>query len=44
VLEKNPLEHISHLRSLSMVIKDGKIVNRSEDEGQASFWELYLQD
>ena len=44
VLEKNPLEHISHLRSLSMVIKDGKIVNRSEDEGQTSFWELYLQD
>ena len=44
VLEKNPLEHISHLRSLSMVIKDGKIVNRSQDEGQASFWELYLQD
>jgi len=27
-----------------MVIKNGKIVNRSEDEGQASFWELYLQD
>ena len=44
VLEKNPLEHISHMRSLSMVIKDGKIVNRSRDEGQASFWELYLQD
>ncbi len=44
VLEKNPLEHISHMRSLSMVIKDGKIVNRSTDEGQASFWELYLQD
>ncbi len=44
VLEKNPLEHISHLRSLSMVMKNGKIVNRSEDEGQASFWELYLPD
>ena len=44
VLEKNPLEHISHMRSLSMVIKDGKIVNRSPHEGQASFWELYLQD
>ena len=44
VLEKNPLEHISHMRSLSMVIKDGKVVNRSTDEGQASFWELYLQD
>ena len=44
VLEKNPLEHISHLRSLFMVIKDGKVVNRSRDEGQTSFWELYLQD
>jgi len=44
VLERNPLEHISHLRSLTMVIKDGQIVNRSTDEGQASFWELYLED
>lgn len=42
VLDKNPLDHISHLRSLSMVIKDGKIVNRATDEGQNSFWELYF--
>jgi imidazolonepropionase-like amidohydrolase len=42
VLEKNPLENISHLRSVTMVIKDGKIVNRSRDEGQTSFWKLYF--
>lgn len=42
VLEKNPLDHISHLRSVTMVIKDGKIVNRSRDEGESSFWKLYF--
>ncbi len=44
VLEKNPLENISNLRTLSMVIKDGKLVNLIEDEGQASFWKLYFLD
>ncbi len=44
VLEKNPLEHISHLRSLIMVIKDGKVVNLSRDEGETSFWKLYFLD
>ena len=42
VLEKNPLENISNLRTLSMVIKDGKLVNLTEDEGQTSFWKLYF--
>ena len=44
VLEKNPLEHISNLRSISMVIKNGKLVDRSVDEGQTSFWKLYFLD
>lgn len=44
VLEKNPLENISSLRTLSMVIKDGKLVNLTEDEGQTSFWKLYFLD
>ena len=44
VLEKNPLEHISNLRSLTMVFKDGKLVDRSVDEGQTSFWKLYFVD
>jgi imidazolonepropionase-like amidohydrolase len=42
VVEKNPLENISNLRTLSMVIKDGKLVNITEDEGQTSFWKLYF--
>jgi len=25
-----------------MVIKDGKVVNLTEDEGQTSFWKLYF--
>jgi len=44
ILEKNPLENISNLRSLTMVIKDGKLVDRSVDEGQTSFWKLYFLD
>jgi imidazolonepropionase-like amidohydrolase len=42
VVEKNPLENISNLRSLKMVIKDGKRVNLARDEGQTSFWKLYF--
>jgi len=44
VVEKNPLENISNLRTLSMVIKDGKLVNLADDEGQTSFWKLYFLD
>jgi imidazolonepropionase-like amidohydrolase len=42
VVEKSPLENISNLRTLSMVIKDGKLVNLAKDEGQTSFWKLYF--
>ena len=44
VLDKSPLEHISNLRSVSMVFKGGKLVDRSVDEGQTSFWKLYFVD
>ncbi len=44
VVEKNPLENISNLRTLSMVFKDGKLVNLGKDEGQTSFWKLYFLD
>jgi imidazolonepropionase-like amidohydrolase len=44
VLEKNPLENISNLRTLTMVIKDGKPVDLSRDEGETSFWKLYFLD
>ena len=42
VLEKSPLENISNLRTLEMVIKDGRLVNLTRDEGQTSFWNLYF--
>jgi len=42
VLEDNPLHHISNLRKLKMVFKDGKPVNLEKDEGLASFWDLYF--
>jgi len=44
VLAGNPLEHISNIRKLSMVFKDGLPVNLARDEGQASFWDLYFLD
>ena len=43
VVEDSPLENISNLRKLKMVFKDGKPVNLTEDEGQASFWELFFK-
>lgn len=43
VIEKNPLENISYLRTLKMVFKDGKPVNLTKNEGQTSFWDLYFK-
>ena len=43
VVEENPLENISNLRKLKMVLKDGIPVNLTEDEGQTSFWDLYFK-
>jgi imidazolonepropionase-like amidohydrolase len=42
VVEGNPLDHISNLRTLKMVFKDGQKVNLEKDEGQTSFWKLYF--
>ena len=44
VLEANPLDHISNIRKLKMVFKDGLPVNLGKNEGQASFWELYFTE
>ena len=43
VIEDNPLDHISNIRKLVMVLKDGLPVNLTRDEGQTSFWELYFR-
>jgi imidazolonepropionase-like amidohydrolase len=42
VLDGNPLEHISNIRKLKMVFKDGKPVLLEKDEGLTSFWKLYF--
>lgn len=42
VVAADPLEHISNLRKLQMVLRNGKPVNLNRDEGQASFWKLYF--
>jgi imidazolonepropionase-like amidohydrolase len=42
VLGDNPLVHISNIRKLKMVFKEGKRVNLTNDEGQMSFWDLYF--
>ncbi len=42
IVSDSPLDNISNLRKLEMVFKDGKPVNLEKDEGQTSFWELYL--
>ncbi len=43
VVEENPLENISNLRKLKMVLKDGIPVNLTKDEGQTNFWDLYFK-
>jgi imidazolonepropionase-like amidohydrolase len=42
VVVGNPLENISNLRKLKMVFKDGNLVSLEPQEGQASFWKLFL--
>jgi imidazolonepropionase-like amidohydrolase len=42
VVSDSPLDNISNLRKLEMVFKDGKPVNLEKDEGQTSWWKLYL--
>ena len=43
VVSENPLDDISNLRKLKMVFKDGKPVDLTKNEGEASFWELYFK-
>jgi imidazolonepropionase-like amidohydrolase len=41
VVSANPLGNISNIRKLKLVLKDGKLVEISEPEGLAGFWELF---
>jgi hypothetical protein len=38
----NPLEDISNIRKLKLVLKTGKVVDISPQEGLADFWELFF--
>lgn len=42
VLSENPLEEISNIRKLDMVLKEGRIVDIEPEEGLADFWDLYF--
>ena len=41
VVSANPLGNVSNIRELKLVLKDGKLVEISEPEGLADFWELF---
>ena len=38
----NPLENISNIRKLKLVLKGGQVVDMSLQEGLADFWELFF--
>jgi imidazolonepropionase-like amidohydrolase len=42
VLLADPLEDISNIRKLMLVLKGGKLVDIKPQEGQADFWELFF--
>jgi imidazolonepropionase-like amidohydrolase len=42
VVSANPLENISNIRKLKLVLKGGNLVETGEPEGLANYWELYV--
>ena len=44
VLADNPLKHISNIRKLKMVLKNGKKIDISFPDQQTSFWKLYFKE
>jgi imidazolonepropionase-like amidohydrolase len=42
VVSANPLEDVSNIRKLKLVLKGGKLVDISPQEGLADFWELFF--
>jgi len=42
VVSANPLENISNIRKLKLVLKGGNLVETREPEGLANYWELYV--
>jgi imidazolonepropionase-like amidohydrolase len=42
VVSGNPLDNISNIRKVEMVVKDGNMVNMNQQEGVADFWDLFF--
>lgn len=42
VLSADPLENISNIRKLKLVLRDGNLVDINPQEGLADFWELFF--
>jgi len=42
VVAENPLENISNIRKVKMVFKDGVMVDLSQPQGTAGYWDYYL--
>jgi imidazolonepropionase-like amidohydrolase len=41
VVAKDPLIHISHLRTLTMLVRDGNIIDTGAPESRPSYFELF---
>jgi adenine deaminase len=41
VVTENPLDNISNIRKIKMVLKDGVLVDRNQPYGTASYWDYY---
>jgi imidazolonepropionase-like amidohydrolase len=41
ILAENPLDNISNIRTIQMVLKDGVLVDRNQPHGTASYWDYY---
>lgn len=44
VVEENPLQNISNLRKVKIVIKDGVMVDLDCPQGTSSYWNYYITD
>jgi len=41
ILAENPLDNISNIRTIKMVLKDGVCVDRNQPYGTATYWDFY---
>jgi imidazolonepropionase-like amidohydrolase len=41
ILAENPMDNISNIRKIKMVLKDGVLVDRNQPYGTATYWDYY---